>query len=348
MMEKIIDLLECAILQLGHVEVTPHRPQETSPAKNKADFALEVRLVWVDHIRHNDVHHGAERGLTCCRKADGFGSQGWCGDFAEQGESDASDCDLVDECIDDRAGGLDPAGGSSVHNIEDSHQDEHDGHANHAPDEEFSASDGVDGHPGNDHSHYTASRDTNTEIKGVIDRDTCKLEEIGREAEDEDDTGEMLACEHADRYDGSDKVGALEALDPVRCSGEFLILFHGADDHGEFGSNIGILAVKSFQGSPGIFNPATAHIVPWGFWCEGDPNEKDDYLDQSEGESFQNGKRVLRTNKQELDSKRPSESPPVIPAAKSFDHSIGQELADDNRKVDAASDHSTNDNGSDL
>lgn len=72
-LEHAIDLLERMALQLGHVQDRPPRQS----AKDEPDFALEVRLVRIDHVRdgkvHDQSHDTLDRGGTRgCR-----GSKRW-------------------------------------------------------------------------------------------------------------------------------------------------------------------------------------------------------------------------------------------------------------------------------
>lgn len=216
MMKQIINLLESATFELGNVKVAPYGPKQASTAKDKSDLAFQVRLVRVDHIRYDDVHDGPKNSLASGGQSDRLCTERRGGNFAEECKCNASDGDLVNESVHHGARRLDPASGGGVDNVEDAHEHKHNRHADHAPDEEFPATQSVDGHPRNHDADDTASRNTNTQVERVAGLDTREFEKVGRKAEDEHNSGQVLTSKGTDGNRGADKVGALEALDPSR------------------------------------------------------------------------------------------------------------------------------------
>lgn len=166
-MEEEINLLKGAAFEFGDVEITPDRTEKAGATKNEADLPFEIRLVWVDHVRNDNIHDGAKYSLASCGKTDCFGTERWCRNLSKQSKCSAADRGLVDERIDHSARGLHPTRGRSMDNVKNAHEHQDYGHTDHSPDEELPAAKRVDGHPCYNRANHTTGRDSNTEIEGV-------------------------------------------------------------------------------------------------------------------------------------------------------------------------------------
>lgn len=73
-------------------------------------------------------------------------------------------------------------------NIKNSHQDHHDCHANHTPNEQLSTTHSVDHTPRDHDADNTTCRNPNAKIESVIQWNASEFEEVSREAESEDNS----------------------------------------------------------------------------------------------------------------------------------------------------------------
>lgn len=150
------------------------------------------------HVRHNNIHDGPKYSLTSSCQADGLRPQRWGRDFSEKSKGNDTDGDLVDQSINHGARRLDPASSRSMHNVQNAHEHHYCCHTNHTPDEELSATNGVDDAPGNDDANNSACSHTDAEVECMIEWDARKLKEVCREPKGKYDAREMLTCEYSD------------------------------------------------------------------------------------------------------------------------------------------------------
>jgi hypothetical protein len=88
-------------LRLRHSSPTPNRAQRRQAAEKEPQFASQISLVRIDHIRDGDRHGDANGGLDGGGEGNGFAADASSADFAEDDEGDGADGEVVKEVPDD-------------------------------------------------------------------------------------------------------------------------------------------------------------------------------------------------------------------------------------------------------
>ncbi|KAH6608912.1 hypothetical protein Trco_002258 [Trichoderma cornu-damae] len=298
-----------AALELGDVKVAPGGGDEGQAAKDEAHLALEVPLIGVDHVGDGEVEDDAADGLGGGGEGNGGGPEGGAARLSQDGKGHGAEADVVEEGVDDGEGGLHPLGAAGVDEVHDADEDEDGGEDAHAEDEDPAAAKRVHDGPAEDVAGQPAGGDADAEVEALLGGEAGELEEVGGEAEDEDDAGEVLAHEDAHADEGADAVGALEALDEgALLGGGGLLLGNGGLEGGELGVDVDAGSVELAEGPARLVALADAGEVPGRLGGKG----QQDYEEEAE---------------EELDGKGAAVGPAVGAVAEALDDGVGQQLA---------------------
>ena len=86
-----VQLLIRPALGFWHPKIAPHEAQRGEAAKEKAKFAAQVGLIWIDHVWNRNSHHDADQSLHGRREGDRLPADSSGRAFAQDDEADGSD-----------------------------------------------------------------------------------------------------------------------------------------------------------------------------------------------------------------------------------------------------------------
>ena len=154
-----VQLLVRPAPRLGHAEIRPHQTQPGQPAKEEAQFPLQVSLLRVDEVRDRDGHDDAEGPLGGGGGGNGLGADARGRALGEQDEADGADGDVVEEVPAEHDGRLGPCDrvGAARDAVEDADDELQEHQESEAVDEERSAAEAEEQTPGGEGAHESDS-----------------------------------------------------------------------------------------------------------------------------------------------------------------------------------------------